>query len=227
LLFAVLATVLQPPQVQASEEDPLEPFNRRVFAFNEFIDRWALKPVSKAYRFVTPEFVDRGVSNVFGNLDEVRNAFNALLQGDLPRMATATGRLLVNSTVGVGGLLDVASKVGISARDEDFGQTLGVWGVGSGPYIVLPLLGSSSVRDTFARVPDYFLAPTTYLEEESVRYGLRALEIIDLRADLLDAESLISGDRYTFIREVYLQRRRSAVNNGVVVEDFDSFDDDF
>ncbi|NNL11722.1 MAG: VacJ family lipoprotein [Pseudomonadales bacterium] len=211
----------------ASEQDPLESFNRKVFVFNEFIDRWALKPLAKAYRWITPGFVDRGVSNFFDNLAEVRNLVNAGLQGDLARMGSASGRLLVNSSVGIGGLFDVASGVGISARDEDFGQTLGVWGVGSGPYIVLPLFGGSSLRDAFALAPDIYLSPSTYLDDEGARYAIRAVDVIDLRADLLDAEALVSGDRYTFLREVYLQRRQSDIHNGELNEDFDNFDDDF
>lgn len=227
LLIGAAGFAAVPLQATAAEQDPLESFNRRVFAFNDFVDRWALKPAARAWRWITPGFVDRGVSNFFDNLGEVRNIVNGGLQGDLPVMGSATGRLLVNSTLGLGGLFDVAGRVGIAGRDEDFGQTLGVWGVGSGPYIVLPLFGGSTLRDSIALAPDIYLAPTTWLDEESLRYGLRALDIIDLRADLLDAETLITGDRYTFIREVYLQRRKSDISNGALEDDFDSFDDDF
>ncbi|NNC54979.1 MAG: VacJ family lipoprotein [Pseudomonadales bacterium] len=211
----------------ASEQDPLESFNRKVFAFNEFVDRWALKPVAKAYRWITPSFLDRGLSNVFNNLGEVRNTVNAALQGDFARMGTASGRFVLNASLGLGGLVDVASSVGITARDEDFGQTLAVWGVASGPYVVLPLLGGSSLRDALALPPDIYLSPATYLDDETARYGLRALEIVDLRADLLDAEALLTGDRYTFLREVFLQKRESDILNGKIPADFDSFDEDF
>lgn len=214
--------------VAASEQDPYEGFNRKVFAFNDFADKWVLKPVAKSYRFITPKFVDKGVSNVFDNLGEVRNLFNAGLQGDLRHAGVATGRLLINSTLGLVGLFDVAKHFGLEERREDFGQTLGVWGVKSGPYLVLPLLGSSNLRDSLSVLPDIYLAPQTYLDEPAIRNSLRGLDLVDTRADLLSAESLISGDRYTFIREIYLQKRASDILNGALVDDFDiDSDDDF
>lgn len=210
----------------ASEEDPYESFNRKVFAFNEFLDRWFLKPVAKGYRYVTPDAVDKGVSNVFDNLGEIRNLLNAGLQGDLKHMGVSTGRFLINSTIGLAGLFDVADKVGLSERQEDFGQTMGAWGLESGPYIVLPFLGASTMRDAPGSLVDWFTSPLSYIDDEAVAYSLRALDIIDTRADLIDSEELITGDRYTFIREVYLQQRRAGVNNGLVDDDFDSFDDE-
>ncbi|MBT8149570.1 MAG: VacJ family lipoprotein [Pseudomonadales bacterium] len=227
IFIGLLALLCRAPLASASEEDPFENFNRKIFAFNEFVDRWALKPVAQAYRWITPGFVDKGISNVFDNLGEIRNLVNAGFQGDVAQLAVACGRFLVNSTAGIGGLIDVASRLELPQRDEDFGQTMGRWGVGSGPYLVLPLLGSSSARDVVALVPDFYLAPINYLDDESARHTLRALEIIDLRADLLDAEGLITGDRYTFIREVYLQQRRTDISNGELQDDFDSFEDDF
>ena len=139
----------------------------------------------------------------------------------------STGRLSVNSTAGLAGLIDVASGWGLAERDEHFGQTLGVWGVESGPYLVLPFLGGSSLRDTVGFFPDMYMSPLTYLDDQSARNWLRALNVIDVRADILDVESLITGDRYTFLREVFLQKRRSDIANGDLPDDFDSFGDDF
>lgn len=220
----LLAVLLYSLPLNASETDPYESINRKVFAFNEFMDRWFLKPVAKGYRFITPEFVDRGVSNVFDNLGEIRNLLNAGLQGDFRHMGVSTGRFLVNSTVGIAGLVDVANRIGLEEREEDFGQTLGVWGVDSGPYVMLPFFGASSLRDAPARLVDWYTSPVAYIDDETVSYALRALDFIDTRADLIDTEALITGDRYTFIREVYLQQRRAYVNNGEAEDEFDSFD---
>jgi len=222
-----LLFVVAPTNSWASPVDPYEQFNRKVFAFNEFFDRWALKPVAKFYRWSTPRIVDKGVSNFFDNLGEVRNILNAGLQADFQHMAVATGRLVVNSTAGLAGLIDVASGWGLTERDEHFGQTLGVWGVESGPYLVLPFLGGSSLRDTVGIFPDMYMSPLTYLDDESARNWLRVLDVVDVRADILDVESLITGDRYTFLREVFLQKRRSDIANGDLPDDFDSFGDDF
>ena len=229
-LLVIFSVFVMP--VQAGSDDAFDPYegvNRKVFAFNEFVDRWLLKPVAKGYRWVTPNFVDDGVSNFFDNLGEVRNLVNGGLQGDFNHAGTATGRLLVNSTVGLGGLFDVATGWGLEERKEDFGQTLAVWGVGDGPYIVLPLLGGGNLRDSFGRMPDIYLAPETYLDDVPTRNSLRALDLIDIRADLIDAEAFVSGDRYTFLRDITRQQRESSIANGAVQDDFgdEHFDDDF
>ena len=138
------------------------------------------------------------MSNFFDNLGEIRNLVNAGLQGDGKHMAVSTGRLLVNSTVGVGGLFDVASHWSMQERDEDFGQTLATWGVDSGPYIVLPFFGGRTLRDAFTMIPDAYLSPINYVDDTEVRIGLNVLNVIDVRADLIDIEALVSGDRYTF-----------------------------
>ncbi|MBB3229440.1 MlaA family lipoprotein [Halomonas stenophila] len=216
---------------QAQPEDPWEGFNRQVFAFNDTLDRYALKPAAQGYRFVTPDPVETGVGNFFANLGELRTTLNSLLQGKPGNAGIATGRFLVNSTVGVLGLFDVASHMELVGREEDFGQTLAVWGVGEGPYVVLPLLGPSTVRDTAGLPVDSYTYPLTYVEEDKVRLSLRVLDAIDTRAGLLDQERLIRGDRYSFIRDSWLQRRRFEVNDGELGEDpfatdeFD-FDDD-
>ncbi|ATJ83258.1 VacJ family lipoprotein [Halomonas beimenensis] len=204
---------------RAHPDDPWEGFNRKVFAFNETLDRYALKPVAQGYRFVTPDPVETGIGNFFSNLGEIRTTLNSLLQGKGTNASVATGRFLINSTLGVAGFFDVATRLEVTGREEDFGQTLAVWGVGEGPYVVLPLLGPSTVRDTAGLPVDSYTDPLTHVEEDKVRYSLRALDIIDTRAGLLDQERLIRGDRYSFIRDSWLQRRRFEVNDGEMGED--------
>ncbi len=213
------------PGAQASEDDSWEGFNRRVFAFNEFVDRWLLKPVARGYVWITPRFVDDAVSNVFSNLGEVGNFTNNLLQGKVDAAATDVSRLLLNSTFGLAGLIDLATRAGVERSEEDFGQTLGTWKVASGPYLVLPFLGPSTVRDAFGRIPDHFLEPQTYIDHDRTRWSVSVTDLVDTRADLLDTERLIQGDRYTFIRDAYLQRRAYLLADGEVEDDFTS--DDF
>ncbi|MDN3520508.1 VacJ family lipoprotein [Halomonas ramblicola] len=200
-------------------DDPWEDFNRKVFAFNEVVDRYALKPVARGYRFVTPDPVQTGVGNFFANLGEPRTALNSLLQGKPGNAGVATARFLINTTVGIGGLWDFATHMEITGREEDFGQTLGAWGVGEGPYLVLPLLGPSTVRDTGGLPVDGYTYPTTYVEDDAVRLGLTALRVVDIRAGLLDREELIRGDRYSFIRDAWLQQRRYEVSDGELGDD--------
>ncbi|MGI9305536.1 MAG: MlaA family lipoprotein [Gammaproteobacteria bacterium] len=219
----------------ADNTDPLEGLNRATFAFNDFFDRWFLKPVAIGYRKVTPDVAELGVSNFFANLGEVRNAANNLLQFKPAAAAGDVGRLTINSTIGIAGLFDVASRLGLERHDEDFGQTLGRWGVGAGPYLVLPFLGPSSLRDGPSLVPDAFAGPVLYLHEDAVRLGLAGLSAIEARAGLLDAEAIldeVGGDRYTAIRDAYLQRREFLVSDGEpsvndLFEDFDDEEEDF
>lgn len=195
--------------------DPYEGFNRAMYSFNNGLDIYFLKPIAKGYRFVAPGFVEKGVNNFFSNLSEVRNLLNAGLQGKGKKTLNHTGRFLINSTVGVLGLFDAAGAMGLDKTDgEDFGQTLGAWGAGSGSYIVLPLFGPSSVRDGIGLPVDTLVDPLTYVNETPVRNGLMFSRIVNTRAGLLDAEQLISGDRYIFIRDAYLQRREYLVNDG-------------
>ncbi|RKQ96399.1 phospholipid-binding lipoprotein MlaA [Kushneria sinocarnis] len=201
-------------QGSGNPADPWEGFNRGVFAFNDTLDRYALKPVAQGYDYVTPTPVQQGVGNFFGNLGDVGNTFNSLLQGKLTNAGTSTARFLLNSTLGLGGLLDPASRMGIERHEEDFGQTLASWGVGQGPYLVLPFLGPSTVRATAGLPVDWYSDPVTYLEDDKVRWGLRGLDLIDTRAGYLDQEQLIHGDRYSFIRDTYLQRRQYLLNDG-------------
>jgi len=205
----------------AQTNDPLEGFNRAMFAFNDTVDTYALKPIAKGYRFVTPDIIEKGVSNFFDNLGEVSNVVNNSLQGKFSDAGNDALRFAINSTVGVLGLVDVASEFDLPEHDEDFGQTLGVWGVESGPYIVLPLLGPTTARDGAGLVADYFTDPVNYIDDNGDRNAVTLVRLVDTRSRLLVSESLISGDKYTFIRDAYLQRRDFAVSDGEV----DSYDD--
>jgi phospholipid-binding lipoprotein MlaA len=220
--LAVCAALALPLQAvaQAHEDDPWEGFNRSMFAFNDTLDTYALKPLAQGYRTVTPDFVETGIGNFFNNVGEVRNLTNNLLQGKLHAAGVDTARLLFNSTFGLLGFFDVASKMGLQRNDEDFGQTLGAWGLGSGPYLVLPFLGPSTVRDGFARIPDSYNGMYTHIDDVRTRNQLLGLDVLNARASFLDAERLIQGDKYTFLRNVYLQNREFKVRDGMVEDDF-------
>tara|TARA_R110002020_G_scaffold130342_1_gene291623 strand:+ start:360 stop:1184 length:825 start_codon:yes stop_codon:yes gene_type:complete len=214
-------------------DDPWEGFNRKVFAFNDVLDRYALKPVAKGYRTITPDPVETGVGNFFSNLGELRTALNSVLQGKPANAGLATSRFLINSTVGIGGLLDYATLMEVTADKEDFGQTLAVWGWDDSRYLVLPFFGPSTLRDTTGLPADIAAYPVTYVEDDTVRISLTALDLIDTRAGLLDQEELIRGDRYRFIRDAYLQSRQFEVRDGELGDDpfasdtFDFDDSDF
>ena len=197
--------------------DPLESYNRAVFKFNDTVDNVALKPAATAYKQVLPQFVQTGVNNFFGNLGDVWSAANNLMQGKGEAGMSDFTRFTLNTTFGLGGLLDIASEAGLQKHNEDFGQTLGYWGMPSGPYFVLPLLGPSTVRDAAATPLDMAADPWTYVDPTATRSWGTAVRIVDKRAQLLDASNLVEGaalDRYVFIRDGYLQRRESQVFDG-------------
>lgn len=218
LIAAVAA--LGSAALQAAEEDPWEGFNRAVFRFNDTLDTYTLKPLAKGYQKVTPDFLEDGIGNVFSNLGDVLNLTNNLLQGKVRDAGVDTSRLLFNSTFGLLGFFDVASRMGLQKSDEDFGQTFGAWGVSSGPYVVLPLLGPSTVRDAISRVPDGLLSPYPYIDDVPVRNTALGVNVIDTRAGLLSSEKMITGDKYIFIRNAYLQNREFRVRDGQVEDDF-------
>jgi phospholipid-binding lipoprotein MlaA len=207
---------------EAQNPDPWEGFNRSVYTFNDTMDRYFMRPVAKGYRAVTPDPVEDGLGNAFNNLLEVRNIVNDILQWKWGQAANDTGRFLVNSTVGIVGLFDVAQHIGLPENDggEDFGQTLAVWGVGSGPYVVLPFLGPSTLRDGLGLPIDNQMDLIGYIDHVPTRNTTWAVSLVDTRAGLLEAEELISGDRYTFLRDAYLQRREYVINDGAVEDDF-------
>lgn len=204
-------------------EDPWEGFNRQMHALNMTADRYVLKPVAQGYRFVTPEVVQDGVGNVFGNLLDVPSALNSLLQGKPASALEDSTRFLINSTIGLGGVFDVASRMGLdSGGREDFGQTLAVWGVDSGPYLVLPFFGASTVRDAAGMPVDWVTDPVFFIEDDLTRYGVRAVYYTEKRSQLMELEKHLTGDHYVFIRDAYLQRREYLVNDGEVEDDFGS-----
>jgi phospholipid-binding lipoprotein MlaA len=210
----------------APNSDPWERLNRTTFCFNEFMDRTLLKPIAKGYQVVTPQFVDRGVSNFFSNIEEVPIFANHLLQFEGKYAVKGLGRLVVNSTIGLLGLFDVASKMGIERHETDLGLTFGHWGAGPGPYLVLPFFGPSTVRDGIGRAGDAALDPISYPDEKSTRVAARSLEAVDLRADLLSVEELVTGDRYVFLRDTYLQRRAYQISGELPEEEEDFLEDD-
>lgn len=202
-------------------DDPWEHWNRRVFYFNEKLDCYLIKPAAQAYTRVIPNEIERGIGRFFNNLAEPTTLVNQLLQAKWVPATHTGGRFVINSTVGVLGLIDVAARVGLDSYDEDFGQTLGYWGVGSGPYLVLPLLGPSSLRDTAGLIPKYAITdPVNHLAPDSLAYGLYGLNIIQSRAQLLNVDGVAPGDHYSFVRDAYLQRRTFLIQDGQVEDAF-------
>jgi phospholipid-binding lipoprotein MlaA len=212
LVFAGCASISGKPDPR----DPWERFNRSVFNFNDALDRAIAKPVAKGYVKVTPRVVRTGVSNFFSNLDTVPTIINDTLQGKFRQAGHDSARFLLNSTLGLGGLFDPASAAGLEYNEEDLGQTLGKWGVQPGPYLMLPILGPSSVRDAFARAADTYMEPVYYLGDESTRYIIRAVDLLDGRASLLELDAQLerSYDKYAFIRNAWIQRREYQVKDG-------------
>lgn len=202
--------------------DPWEPVNRAVFRFNDTLDTYALKPVARGYDRVMPQFLDDGVSNVFNNLGEPKNLVNNVLQGKLHDAGVDLARFLMNTTVGVVGVFDVATRMGLQRNDEDFGQTLGAWGVQSGPYVMLPFFGPSTVRDTggFAAESLAGYSYRSQMDHVPSRNTAAGVDLVDTRAGLLSQERLISGDKYRFIRNVWLQNREYKVMDGQVEDEF-------
>jgi len=196
--------------------DPLEGYNRFMYEVNDTLDGAIITPLSHGYKAITPTPVDRGITNVFNNLDDLTSIINNLLQFKLDRAVSDMGRVLVNTTVGFLGLADIASDFGLPRHNEDFGQTLGAWGAGPGPYFVLPLLGDSSIRDTFGLVADWYVDPLRQVEGSDARWGLVGLRGVDHRADLLSASRVLEEaalDPYEFERDAYLQKRHNDVHD--------------
>ena len=213
---------------QANPADPLEPFNRSVYSFNEGLDRAVLKPVATAYQKVTPSPVRTGITNFFENISDVWSFVNNVLQAKPAEAANSLFRVTTNTLWGVGGIFDVATELKIPKHKEDFGQTLGTWGVGAGPYVVLPLFGPSSVRDTAGLVVDMQGNLVSQANNVPVRNSLSGLRLVDTRAGLLSAGDLLDQaalDKYAFIRDAYLQRRQSLIgNNNQRMEPEERFD---
>lgn len=202
---------------RTSNDDRWEGFNRGVYKFNDTVDRAALKPVAKGYKAITPHWMRVGIGNFFSNLDYPSTILNQFLQGKGTLGLRDTGRFLVNTTLGVGGLLDVATPLGLEKNDEDLGQTLAMWGVGSGPYLTLPLFGPSSLRDAPTRVLDFFTDPLTYVDIPwEAQWGERALNVVHRRAELLSLDPTLQRayDPYAFMRDAWVQQREFAIFDG-------------
>ncbi len=210
-----------------SPHDPLEPLNRGIYFFNDVLDNTVVKPVAIIYKGVVPSVARTGVSNFFSNINDVIVALNNLLQGKFTQAASDVGRIVVNTTVGLLGTIDVATEIGLEKHNEDFGQTLGRWGIGNGPYLVLPFIGPSSFRDAVGWLVDYYTDPITYVDDISTRNILWGTRIVNRRAELLDTTSIVETaalDPYEFIRDAYLQRRRNLVYDGNPPADKDDID---
>lgn len=217
-LTPLLALALAGCAVNGDPRDPLEAINRPIHSFNEGFDRYVLKPVARGYVWVLPDFAQTGVRNFFSNLNDVTVLANNILQLKPEQSTRDFLRLAFNSTFGLFGLLDVASEMGLKKNNEDFGQTLGYWGVGAGPYLVLPFLGPGNVRDTAGMVVDTAYTDLVYnYDDLSTRDPTMALRVVSRRADLLDAKRALDVaalDGYEFTRDLYLERRRSLVHDG-------------
>lgn len=221
--FVFLVVALN--SVVLGENDPFEEINRTTLKINKTLDAAIATPVATLYQKVTPNFIEVGIYNIISNVDDINISLNNILQGKIKEGLSDIARFTVNSTLGLGGFIDVASKMGLQKHNEDFGQTLGFWGVPHGPYIMLPGLGPSSLRDTVGMIPDAFLSPRILLNHEPTIYSLKFLDLIDTRARYLGLESIVIGDEYLFIKDAYYQNREFDVKDGEVEDDFDSFGD--
>lgn len=209
LLCALLGGCATGPN--ATPGDPLEPFNRTMFNVNDKLDTHVMKPVAEGYQAVTPSFVRTGVTNFFGNLGDVGNTINNLLQGKVGDGMESLMRVALNTTLGLAGVLDIATPAGIPKHSQDFGLTLGTWGVPAGSYLVLPLFGPSSIRDGAGVGVDFYFDPLAYADSD-YRIPMRAVQIVNARANYLGATDLLEQaalDKYTFVRDAYLQQRRN------------------
>ena len=208
-----------------AETDPLKDLNQKTHDLNQTLDLQVASPVARFYKSITPDFIEIGVTNFTQNVEDLSIGFNNILQGKIKSGFSDLGRFTLNSTIVIGGFLDIATDMGLEKHDEDFGQTLAVWGVPDGPYLVLPGLGPSTMRDTLAMIPDAFLTPLWLIDHDRTSYSLTAIDLIDTRARYLGLESVVIGDEYLFYRDAYLQSRQFEIKDGEIEDDFDDFDD--
>ena len=216
-VLAVAVALVAGCAAAPSREDPFEPMNRALYQFHDTVDTAVVKPVARAYIDIVPEFVRTGVSNVFNNIEDLISAVNSLLQGKLDKFDDDLARVVLNTAFGVGGIFDLASMVGIERGNEDFGQTFGAWGLPQGPYLFVPFFGPTTVRDGSGTIVRIMVGPVGYVGEVPLRNSLYGLGAVDLRAQALSAGAIVDTaalDRYLFIRNAYLQRRRYLLYDG-------------
>ncbi len=218
LTGACATTGAAPAPAETGNNDPLEPINRAVFDFNEGFDKYILKPAARGYDAGVPADIKLMVTNFFSNLTQPVVAVNALLQGKAQQSSQDAARFLINTTMGFAGLFDAAESFDLPVNNEDFGQTLAVWGVADGPYLVLPILGPSNIRDGLGWVADQYVYPLNYHDDHAVVWGGRSLDIVDTRARFLPSDEVLKqaagDDKYLFVREAYRQRRRNLIYDG-------------
>lgn len=227
LSCAALALTLGATDVTQAASDPFESLNREILEFNDAADEAILRPIAVGYGSFVPEPMRQGLMNAYDNLTDVNGALNAVLQGRPAKATRNTGRVLINSTLGLLGLIDIASEMGIEPYETDFGHTLARWGAPEGPYVMVPFLGPRTFRSGIGDISDSFMSANDYLfDDDLVTWGSRGWRALEYRAGLLDAEELITGDRYIFIRDAYLQNRAALVSDGVVEDTFSDFEDE-
>jgi phospholipid-binding lipoprotein MlaA len=207
-------------------KDPFEGFNRTVHRFNMVLDDYIARPTAVIYTTLVPSPVEKGIANVFSNLDEISNVANDVLQGKFAQAGNDSGRFVINATLGIGGLFEVAESLGLpKSEGEDFSQTLAKWGVPDGPFLMLPLVGPATLRDVPSRFIDSQASPISQIDDVSERNSLRVLSLVSTRAELLEFDDVIAGDSYIFLRDIYLQRKDYLESDGVIEDDFGDLDD--
>ena len=208
-----------------AEVDPFQNINEKTHDLNQTLDLQVASPVARFYKRITPDFLEKGITNFTHNIEDLSIGINNILQGKFNEGLSDFSRFTLNTSIGLLGFIDIASDLGLTKHNEDFGQTLAVWGVPDGPYLVLPGLGPSTTRDTLAMIPDAFLTPLWLIDHDRTSYSLTAIDLIDTRARYLGLESVVIGDEYLFYRDAYLQSRNFEIKDGEVEDDFDDFDD--
>jgi phospholipid-binding lipoprotein MlaA len=223
--ITILFLIIFSTTIFSTEVDPFQEINEKTHNFNLVLDKQLATPVARIYKKVTPDLVEKSITNFTHNIEDLSIAINNILQGKINNGISDLLRFTINSSLGVLGFFDVASNLGFEKHDEDFGQTLATWGMGAGPYIVLPGLGPSNLRDTLSMLPDAFLTPLYVIDHDRTSYSLTAIDIVETRARYLGLESVVIGDDYLFYRDAYLQSREFDIFDGEVSEEFDEFDD--
>ena len=222
-LLLIVSLLVFSFSAKSQDYDPWMTLNQHFFSVNDYFDQLLVRPIALTYTNVTPRFLQAGIGNVFDNLQDVNVAINDFLQFKIEDGLSDSGRFVVNSTVGIGGILDVATTMGLYRNEEDFGQTLGVWGFDTGPYVFLPVFGASNLRDSVGMIVDALFNPIRHIENIESRYALYLGDELDFRSSLLAYDELIIGDRYLFVREAYIQNREYVVNDGEVINEFGDF----